>query len=247
MKKLLTKISVVATFLVATTFSVSAQWFVGPAFTYTISTGLGEDVTAYGAPTRFNVGVRANKVLAKSSELYVGLNYRIENGGFMTPFVATPAMRVGKLDVVEPGAGGPMVTSTINTSAVELDLGISFRITDLDTSGSRLMLNVGALVDNIFTADQTDDYSAVPANDLGTRPRTVSAEYASQFGFGAQFGVSLILPFGDSRVVFDLGYMVRQPTEFDIPTATSSTSSSQDVGWLVGRGFRLGLAYQFGL
>ncbi|MBK6291070.1 MAG: hypothetical protein KA339_07115 [Candidatus Kapabacteria bacterium] len=246
MKKFLKFLSVVATIIVATTFSVSAQWFVGPAFTYSISTGLGEDVTAYGAPTRFNLGVRANKALASTSELYLGLNYRVENGGFMSAFVATPAMRVGKLDVVEPDPGAPKVTSTINTSAIELDFGISFKITDLDTSGSRLMLNVGALVDNIFSADQTDDYSAIPANELGERPKTVSAEYASQFGFGAQLGVSLILPVGDGRAIFDVGYMVRQPTEFDIPNATSTTASTQDVGWLIGRGFRLGLAYQFG-
>ncbi|MBK7184609.1 MAG: hypothetical protein IPH85_01570 [Ignavibacteria bacterium] len=78
MKKFLKFLSVVATIIVATTFSVSAQWFVGPAFTYSISTGLGEDVTAYGAPTRFNLGVRANKALASTSELYLGLNYRGE-------------------------------------------------------------------------------------------------------------------------------------------------------------------------
>ena len=199
----------VAVFVTAT-FVLSAQSFLGPAFTYTISTGVGTDVSSYGSPTRFNVGVRYSRVLSNLTELYAGLNYRIENGGFTSSFVKTASIQSGRrLNVVDPFSG--------------------------------------VLVDRVLSAEQTDDYSAIPKEDLGTRPTTVNASYKGQFGFGVMLGANLILPLGDNRVVFDLSYMVRTPTEFDVANPMPSGAPTQDVGWLVGRGIRLGLAYQFGI
>ncbi|MBC8124886.1 MAG: hypothetical protein H7X70_04055 [Candidatus Kapabacteria bacterium] len=230
------------------TFVVSAQSFLGPTFTYTISTGIGEDVSSYGSPTRFNVGARYNRVLTNVTELYVGMSYRVENGGFTSAFVKTAAIQSGgRLNVVEPGSGAPVVTSSINSSAVELNLGLGFNVAALDTSGSRILLCVGVLADRILSAEQTDDYSAIPKEDLGTRPTTVSAAYKGQFGFGVMLGANLILPLGSNRMVFDLSYLVRTPTEFDVASPTPGGAKKQDVGWLVGRGIRLGLSYQFSL
>ncbi len=237
----------VAVFVTAT-FVLSAQSFLGPAFTYTISTGVGTDVSSYGSPTRFNVGVRYSRVLSNLTELYAGLNYRIENGGFTSSFVKTASIQSGRrLNVVDPFSGAPVVTSTIHSSAFEVDLGLGFNVAALDTSGSRVSLCLGVLVDRVLSAEQTDDYSAIPKEDLGTRPTTVNASYKGQFGFGVMLGANLILPLGDNRVVFDLSYMVRTPTEFDVANPMPSGAPTQDVGWLVGRGIRLGLAYQFGI
>ena len=233
---------------VAATFVISAQSFLGPALMYTISTGVGTDVSSYGAPVRFGVGARYNRVLTNLTELYAGISYRVENGGFTSAFVKTAAIQSsGRLNVVEPGSGAPVVTSTINSSAVEIDLGLGFNVAALDTSGSRILLCVGVLADRILSAEQTDDYSAISKEDLGTRPTTVSAAYKEQFGFGVVLGANLILPLGGSRVVFDVSYVVRTPTEFDVANPTTGGATKQGVGWLVGRGVRLGLTYQFGI
>ncbi len=248
MKKPLKKICVAVAVFVTATFVISAQSFLGPTFSYTISTGIGTDVSSYGSPTRLNVGARYNRVLSNLTELYVGMNYRIENGGFTTTFVKTAAIQSGgRLNVVEPGSGAPVVTSTINSSAVEIDLGFGFSVAALDTSGSRISLCLGVLVDRILSAEQTDDYSAIPKEDLGTRPTAVNAAYKGQFGFGVMLGTNLILPLGGSRMIFELSYLVRTPTEFDVANPIPGSATTQDVGWLVGRGIRLGLAYQFGI
>ncbi|MCX6141242.1 MAG: hypothetical protein NTX15_10525 [Candidatus Kapabacteria bacterium] len=248
MKKPPTSLYVAITVFVMATFFVNAQSFLGPTAAYTASTGVGAAVTSYGAPTRIAFGARYNRVLARSSELYAGLSYRIDNGGFTSPFVATaPGIVGGRLNIVEPGPGAPVVTSTINTGAIQLDVGMMFKVADLDTSGSKIMLNVGVLGDRILFADQVDDYSAIPKEDLGTKPTSVSASYGGQFGFGVVMGVGLVMPIGADRIAFDLSYAVRVPTEFTIPNPIVGGPTTQDVGWLVGRGIKIGLTYQFGL
>ena len=82
---------------------------------------------------------------------------------------------------------------------------------------------------------QTDDYSEFPKEELGQRPVTVSGTYDAQIGFGAFVGARMVLPVDASRILIDLSYSVRQPT----------TIENQDIGWLVGRGIRLGLGFQF--
>lgn len=237
----------IAVFVMAT-LSVCAQSYLGPVAAYTVSTGVGEAVTSYGAPTRVAFGARYSRVLASSTELYASLSYRVDNGGFTTPFVSVaPGIVSGRLNVVEPGAGAPVVTSTINTGAVQFDVGMMFKIADLDTSGSKVVLSIGVLGDRIIFADQTDDYSTIPKADLGARPTSVTTAYGGQFGFGVNTGIGLVMPIGTDRIVFELSYAVRVPTEFTVPDPVAGGPTTQDVGWLIGRGIRIGLTYQFGL
>jgi hypothetical protein len=53
--------------------------------------------------------------------------------------------------------------------------------------------------------------------------------------FGAIVGARMVLPVDTSRILIDVSYIVRQPT----------TIENQDIGWLVGRGLRLGVGFQF--
>lgn len=114
-------------------------------------------------------------------------------------------------------------------------------VADLDTSGSKFVLELGVLADRVLSAEQTDDYSSIP-NYSG--PETVNVSYEGQFGFGAMIGFGLILPVGSDRISFDLRYVFRQPTSL---TTTTTPATEQNVAWLIGRGLRIGLSYLFAL
>ncbi len=224
------------------------QSYLGARFLYTVSTGVGTDVQEYGAPTRVAFGAEYTSVLSKRAEISGYAQYRIDNGGYRTPFVASTKMvQGGSIAVVDPNNGAPRVTTTINTSALEIGLRLGFAVADLDTSGSKFLITLGAFGDVILNAEQTDDYSAVPPLDRGNIPVTSTYSYDQQIGFGASAGVAIVLPLGGDRLVFDLGFMARAPTSFDYSNQEAGKPTQQNLGWLVGRGLRMGFAYQIGL
>jgi hypothetical protein len=143
-----------------------------------------------------------------------------------------------RLFVVDP-TPAPQVTSTLNTSSIELSAMMVIPVADLDTSGSKFVLELGVLADRVLTAEQTDDYSSIPNYP---EPTTVNVAYEGQFGFGAMIGIGLILPVGSDRISFDLRYVMRQPTSL---TSTTTPPVNQNVAWLIGRGLRIGLSYLF--
>jgi hypothetical protein len=243
MNRILATICVATALCVVATLPVQAQSHLGPRFTYSISTGLGPDVTAYGAPVRFGLGALFTTRLSPRAEFSAYGQYRVDNGGFQTPFVGTASMRSGKLDVVEPGTGAPQVITTIETSSIEAGVMMGLYVARLDSAGSAIVINVGVGGDYVLSATQTDDYSNVPKNELGERPVTEDFTFESQVGFNAMFGVGLVLPLGSDRMLFEFGYAARIPTEFTF----EGTSKTSDLGWLLGRGLRIGLAYQIGL
>jgi len=248
MKKPLTILSAAISLFVMAAFSVSAQQsYIGPLFTYTVSTSISNEVSAYGAPVRFGVGGRYSRVLSNGAEIYGGLLYRIESGGFLSTYSATSSVRVSKLDVVDPITGNPAVSSAISSGSLELNGGIGFRVAKLDTIGSGILINLGLFGDRILVATQTDDYSSIPPDQLGSKPVTVVTNYNGQFGFGIIVGASLVMPMGDGRLVFDIGYMMRVPTTIDAPNPEQGKLTQQNITWLVSRGLRMGLTYQLGL
>jgi hypothetical protein len=145
-----------------------------------------------------------------------------------------------RLFVVDP-TPAPQVTSTLNTSSIELSAMMVIPVADLDTSGSKFVLELGVLADRVLTAEQTDDYSSIPNYP---EPTTMNVSYEGQFGFGAMIGIGLILPVGSDRISFDLRYVMRQPTSL---TSTTTPPVDQNVAWLIGRGLRVGLSYLFAL
>lgn len=230
-------ISVAAAFFVVATLSLSAQSYIGPYFSYGISTSVGTSVSAYGAPSRVALGAIYSRAIATGAEINVHGLYRIESGGAKTvpPDPLGLSRPTGMLNVVEPGAGGPRVITTLSSTAIELGASLAFRVAELDSTGSAIQLQLGVYGDRLFSVKQTDDYSELPKEQLGQRPVTVTGTYDAQVGFGAIVGARMVLPMDATRILIDLSYMVRQPTTID----------NQDIGWLVGRGIRLGLGFQF--
>lgn len=232
--------------------SLSAQSYIGPTIAYTVSTSLGPEVTSFGSPTRLNLGVRFNRVLNAKAELVTSLAYRMENGGFTSAFTPTTGVQqtgIGQptqLNVVEDPTK-PRTSSTLTSTSLEFNLGIAFKATELDSQGSKLMIGFGVLADRLLSLHQVDDYSAVPRDQLGTRPVTQSADYDPQFGFGATINLSLVVSLGSDRLVFDIGYMFRRPTDIDQPNSTGAKPATQDIGWLLSRGLRVGGSYLFSL
>lgn len=229
-------ISVATAFFVVATLSLSAQSYIGPYFSYGISTSVGTSVSAYGAPSRIAFGGLYSRAIGKGAEINVHGLYRIESGGAKT--LAEPitlGRPTGMLNVVEPGGGGPRITSTFNSTAIELGASLAFQVAELDSTGSAIQLQLGVYGDRLFSVKQTDDYSELPKEQRGDRPVTVSGTYDAQIGFGAFVGARMVLPVDASRILIDLSYIVRQPT----------TIATQDIGWLVGRGIRLGVGFQF--
>jgi len=151
-------------------------------------------------------------------------------------FTLTPSHP--RLSVVDP-TPAPQLVSTLNTTSVEISAMMVIPVADLDTSGSKFVLELGVLADRVLTAEQTDDYSSIPNYP---EPTTVNVAYEGQFGFGAMIGIGLILPVGSDRISFDLRYVMRQPTSL---TSTTTPPVDQNVAWLIGRGLRVGLSYLF--
>ncbi len=229
-------ISVATAFFVVATLSLSAQSYIGPYFTYGISTSVGTSVSAYGAPSRIAFGALYSRAISSGAEINVHGFYRAESGGAKTTLTEPLGLGrpPGMLNVVEPGAGGPRVVTTMSSTAIELGASLAFQVAELDSTGSAIQLQLGVYADRLFSVKQTDDYSEFPKEQLGQRPVTVSGTYDAQIGFGAIVGARMVLPVDASRILIDVSYVVRQPT----------TLENQDIGWLVGRGVRLGIGFQ---
>lgn len=229
-------ISVAAAIFVVATLSLSAQSYIGPYFSYGISTGVGTNVSAYGAPSRIAIGAIYSRSISTGTEVNIHGMYRMESGGAKTdpPNPLGLARPSGMLNVVEPGGGGPRIVTTLNSTALELGASLAFQVAELDSTGSAIHLQLGVYGDRLFGVSQTDDYSELSKEQLGDRPVTVEGSYEAQIGFGALVGARMVLPIDASRILIDLSYVVRQPTTID----------NQDIGWLVGRGVRLGVGFQ---
>ncbi len=223
------------------------QLYVGPTAWYLVSTSAPETSATEGQPTRLLVGGSALWLLQNKTEVRVTLGYRYEQGTFGTPESLLPndgnTSNTGpsRLHVVETGQGEPLLTSTLTASSVELNAGLGFPLLALDTSGSNLGLSVGVMTDVILSASQEDDYSAIPNHP---DPDLVTASYEQQFGFGAYIGAFLGMNLGGSRISFDVTYMFRQPGTL---STTGTPVTEQNIGWLIGRGLRIGIGLFFGL
>lgn len=217
--------------------------FIGPKIDYSISTGVPSEVATNGSPARFNLGISTTIPVKTQLNLRLAALYRIENGGISTTYdeQSRPQPSAGRIDVVEPGFGGPQVLSTIKTSSFEFQTALYFPLADLDTSGSKLSIGLGALVDALLSGTQVDDYSAVP--EFGDS--TASFTYASQIGFGALVGLGVNFPIGSNQINFDFQYVFRDPKTVEFEN--SNPVLKAPVGWLVGGGLRLGFSFEFGL
>lgn len=237
-------------FILSTTLAAAQSFYLGPTASYVVSTSVPEEVQQSGAPMRVTFGAMGIVSSRKSMEFRFDLNYRIENGSFTTDYnpltqansesdVIPSEARNPRLFVVDP-TPQPQITSTLNTSSIEASAMMLIPVGDLDTSGSRVFLELGVLADRVLSAQQVDDYSNIP-NYSG--PQTVTIDYEGQFGFGAMIGAGLSLQVGGDRILFDIRYVFRQPTSL---TSTTTPPIDQNVAWLLGRGLRVGLSYAFG-
>lgn len=248
-------------FILSTTLAAAQSFYLGPTASYVVSTSVPEEVQQSGAPMRVTFGAMGIVSSRKSMEFRFDLNYRIENGSFATDYnpltqansesdvipsearnesdVVPSEARNPRLFVVDP-TPQPQISSTLNTSSIEASAMMLIPVGDLDSSGSRVFLELGVLADRVLSAQQVDDYSNIP-NYSG--PQTVTIDYEGQFGFGAMIGAGLSLQVGGDRILFDIRYVFRQPTTL---TSTTAPPVDQNVAWLLGRGLRVGLSYAFG-
>lgn len=230
------------------TSSVYGQGFVGVSIGTTLATSSRSDVSSYGEPSRMYYGLRASTTLRKGLELIGSLGLRQEEGGFVTPFVRNGVRRsTGMVNVVDNPVGGPVVVSSLSTSAIELNAALRIPVARVDTSGSYIGLQFGAMADVLTSADQTDDYTGILQGDRGSIPDRVSTSYASQIGAGAVIGAVLVLNTGGGRLVLDVSYVVRGPESLPVPTPRTGGASEQYVGWLVGNGLRFSAGFDLGL
>lgn len=237
--------SVVVT-LVITTLSAYAQPnFFGPMASTSLSTSTGTDVSAYGTPTRYAVGVQYARRSETAAEYAFSILHRIENGGYITEFIKPSGGIIGRLHVVDVPGGSPSIVTTLESTSIELGATLRFPILKVDTIGTRVLLQVGVYSDRTTSMTQVSDYSRVPEADRGSIPMQTTVMFDSQFGFGGQFGFALSIPAGNGRFLFELNYNVRQPSTIAFPAGVSSQASEQNIGWLVGRSLRLGTSYQF--
>lgn len=245
MKTISTSLGVVITFVVTTLLCSGQSMYFGPMVTTSMSTSVSTDVATYGTPTRYSVGVQFARRTSTASEYFFTLHHRIENGGYLTEVVKTSGGLVGKLNVVDVPGGTPVIVTTLESTSIEAGAGIRFPILDLDTIGTRLLFQFGVHADRILSLTQVADYSRIPEADRGNNPMQSTVMFDGQTGFGGQFGVAVSAPAGDGRFVIELTYNVRQPVTIAFPAGTISAASEQNIGWLVGRGIRLGVSYQF--
>lgn len=220
----------------------------GAVGSYTITTATlsnAENVTT----TRFSLGLGVEYAPRPRFTVLGSLQYRSDAGSFITAFQQQTTSTVlpggpmpssGRLDVVIPPQGVERVASDINLSALELQLGMTFPIIDLDTSGARIELGLGILGDYILSGKQIDDYTYI----AGTPAQEARREYSydTQLGGGAWIMARVVVPVGETdRLSFGLQYVFRQPT--DITGTYNGETFTQNVGWLAGRGLRLTVGY----
>lgn len=245
MKNVSKIISVVIMTMVTTLLCYGQSMFFGPMVTTTLSTSVGTDVSSYGTPSRYAVGVQFARRTATASEYAFTLLHRIESGGYLTDFAKPSGGLVGKLNVVDVPGGAPVIVTTLESTSIEAGASLRFPVLDLDSIGTRVLFQVGVNVDRILSLTQVADYSRVPEGERGNIPMQTNVMFDGQTGFGGQFGFALSAPAGDGRFLIELTYSVRQPLTIAFPAGTVSSASEQNIGWLTGRGIRLGASYQF--
>lgn len=232
---------VVLAFSVCLVVSANSQgMFIGPEIGYTLSTSVPAEVSRSGAPTRLRVGASVHLSGKSKVDFRFSLGYRIENGAAKTLYTNPLDSNLGlqrHLTVIEPYPGSSNVKSEFVSNSIDLAAEGFIPLGDLDTSGSRIGLTLGFFADRILSASQTDDYSAI-ADYPG--PPIVQTQYKGQFGFGASIGVSTILPLGDSRIVFDIKYIIRQPYTL---ITNDWRADVQNVEWLISNGLRISAGY----
>ncbi len=248
MKRIRHSFGVAIMLVMVATSSVHAQTYIGATIGTTLATSSRSDVSAYGDPSRAVYGLRASTVFRKGMELTGSLGLRSEEGGFVSPFVRNAVRRpAGMVNVVDNPGGGPVVVSSLATSAIELNAALRIPLARVDSSGSYAGVQLGVLADVLTSAEQTDDYTGILQGDRGSIPDRVSTSYASQFGGGAVIGAVLVLNTGGGRLVLDVSYIVRGPESLPVPTRGIGGATEQYVGWLVGNGLRFSAGFDLGL
>lgn len=222
---------------------VSGQTAIGAYAAYLVSTNT---PASNNPPSRYSFGGTALWQTKKGVELRVGLGYRMESGSISTAYDSTlTSTQTAIIAVVDPNLGtGPTVESNIDLGTVELTATMGIPLAQIDSVGGGVLFLLGAGVDNILSAQQTDNYSAVP-NYKGAKLQEYS--FNSQIGFLAQVGFGVSLPLGGSKLLFDVTYTFRQPATIEYSNPVAGGPKEQDISWLAGRGLRLQVGYVFGL
>lgn len=248
MKRIRHSFGVAIMLVMVATSSVCGQTFLGVTIGTTLATSSRSDVSSYGDPSRMLYGLRACTTIRKGMELVGSLGLRTEEGGFVSPFVRNTVRRpTGTVNVVDNPAGGPVVVSSLATSAIELNAAVRIPLARVDTSGSYMGLQIGVMADLLTSAEQTDDYTGILQGDRGSIPDRVSTSYGAQIGGGAIIGGVIVLNTGAGRLVLDVSYIVRGPESLPVPTLRTGGAKEQYVGWLVGNGLRFSAGFDLGL
>lgn len=227
---------------------VSAQTHIGPIVGYTVAGSSRADVSSYGEPSRYFYGGRLVTPVRRGTELALTLGLRQEQGGFVSPFAKSGiSPGVGIIHVVENPSGGPVVVSSLTTSALELNASLRIPLARFDSAGSYLGIHLGAMTDYLISARQEDDYTAILQGDRGQIPDRLSTSYTTQLGGGALLGGLLVMKTDFGRLVIEMTYVLRQPETLKIPSPRIGGPQEQYVGWLVGSGLRLSAGLEFGL
>lgn len=244
MKSIEQSIGVAITTVVAT-LSVWGQTYGGVTIGSTLVGASRSDVSAYGEPSRMVYGLRFVVPARRGMELAASLGYRQEEGGFVSSFTRSAARPPsGHINVVENPTGGPVVVSSLTTTAVEMNAVLRIPVARMDSSGSYAGVQLGVLADYLLSANQEDDYTGILPGDRGQIPDRVSTSYNAQIGGGAILGGIMVLNAGIGRLVIDVAYMLRQPESLPVPMPRLGGPKEQYVGWLVGSGMRFSAGFE---
>lgn len=212
--------------ILATPAALRAQpAFVGVQGSYIMATQK-PDTIAVGDPARATIGVAFAYESSPAAMVRGALQYRIEQVNYQNPNDEPFGM------VIEPKPN-ELPTYTLSVSAVELSIGLSTCVAQLDDSLSGFYITLLGMLDQ--TVGGTLQYYRA-RTDVPDRYVLVEEDVPSSTGWGFQIGPSIILPLGKGRVTFDVLYAWRRVIG-DVP----STS------WLSEQGVRLGVGYVFGL
>jgi len=234
--------------IMVATSSVFAQTYVGLTIGSTLAGSSRSDVSAYGEPSRVFYAGRVATTLRKGLELVGTFGMRQEEGGFTSRFVRNAfSGGGGMVQVVENPISGPVVVSSLTTSAFELSAALRIPLARFDSAGSYIGLQLGAMADYLRSADQVDDYTRILQGDRGQVPDRVATSYDAQIGGGAQIGGLLVLKTDLGRLTIEFTYLLRQPETVPIPAPRLGGPKEQYIGWLVGNGLRLSAGLELGL